>query len=141
MPATAAPAASVTPVGPHGAVKPATDAHKVAAEGASDVLELMRRHPDLAAAMLYLDKEPNQMGYYKVGEAILRALDKPKNRETFGKLGWASDDEVWRFTESTQTKRHHGLAGPDKPMNDDEVRSLVSGLLNKLIAHLATSAR
>ncbi len=104
-----------------------------------EILQLFKlqvAHPDLADALRYLEEEPDLRGYYKVGEAILRALGRPKEWDSFNKLGWASDDEVWRFTRSTQARRHHAVAGPDAPMKDSEASAFVRGLLDKLIARL-----
>ncbi len=71
-----------------------------------------------------------------MGEAILRALGRPKKWAIIAKLGWASDDEVRRFKDSTQVRRHHAVPGPDKPMTDSEARAFVRDLLDKLIKHL-----
>ncbi len=73
---------------------------------------------------------------YKVGEAILRAIGKPKKWDALVGLGWTTNDELRRFTKSTHERRHHAVPGPDKPMNDSEARTYVRGLLDKLIAHL-----
>ena len=100
------------------------------------LVALLEAHPDLANALRYLEEEADLRGYYKVGEAILRALGRPKKWDTFNKLGWASDDEVRRFTGSTQTRRHHAVPGPDTPMSDSEARTFVRDLLDKLIKHL-----
>ncbi len=100
------------------------------------LVALLEAHPDLSDALRYLEEEPDLRGYYKVGEAILRALGRPKKWETIAKLGWASDDEVRRFKGSTQVRRHHAVPGPDKPMTDSEARAFVRDLLHKLIAHL-----
>ncbi len=102
-------------------------------------LKLLSAYPDLADALRYMNEEPDLRGYYKVGEAILRALGRPKKWEIIAKLGWASDDEVRRFTGSAQIRRHHALPGPDKPMTDSEARAFVRDLLDKLIAHLDSS--
>ena len=101
--------------------------------------KLLSAHPDLASALRYMNEEPDLRGYYKVGEAVLRALGRPKKWEIIAKLGWASDDEVRRFTGSTQVRRHHAVPGPDKPKTDSEARDFVRDLLNKLIAHLDSS--
>ncbi len=123
---TGAPAQSDTP-------RPGADCMRLVA--------LLEAHPDLANALRYLEEEADLRGYYKVGEAILRALGRPKKWDTFNKLGWASDDEVWRFTGSTQTRRHHAVPGPDTPMSDSEARTFVRDLLDKLIKHLDSMTR
>jgi len=100
------------------------------------LVRLLEIHPDLADAIRYLEKEPDLRGYYKVGEAILRVLGKPKKWCAFDKLGWASNIEVQRFTRSTHMSRHHGVRGPDNPMSDREACAFVEGLLGKLIEHV-----
>ena len=100
------------------------------------LVALLETHPDLADAIRYLEEEPDLRGYYKVGEAILRAIGKPKKWDALVGLGWTANDELWRFTKSTHERRHHAVSGPDKPMNDSEARTYVRGLLDKLIAHL-----
>jgi len=100
------------------------------------LVRLQEAHPDLADALRYLDEEPSMYGFYKTGEAILRAIGRPKNWDALVKLGWTSDDELWRFTKSTHTKRHHRSHGPQKPMTTHEAELYIRSLLDKLIAHL-----
>ena len=100
------------------------------------LVRLQEAHPDLADAFRYLEHEPDLRGYYKVGEATLRALGKPKKWDTLVGLGWTTDDELWRFTKSTHERRHHAVTGPEKPMTDSEARTYVRSLLDRLIAYL-----
>ncbi len=100
------------------------------------LVALLEAHPDLADALRYMDEEPDLRGYYKVGEAILRALGRPKKWDALARLNWTTNDELRRFTKPTQKRRHHAVTGPDRPMNDSEARTYVRGLVDKLIAHL-----
>ena len=106
------------------------------AENYAKLIPLLEAYPDLTDALRYMKEEPDLRGYYKVGEAILRALGKPKKWDTLVGLGWTTDDELRRFTKSTHERRHHAATGPDKPMNDSEARAFVRALLDKLIVHL-----
>lgn len=103
------------------------------------LLRLQEAHPDLADALRYLEEEPSMYGFYKTGEANLRAIGRPKKWDTLVKLGWSSDDELWRFTKSTHTKRHHRSHGPQKPMTAHEAELYIRNLLDKLIAHLKST--
>lgn len=106
------------------------------ASGFPRLVTLQEPHPDLADALRYLKEEPTMYGFYKMGEAILRAIGRPKKWNALVKLGWTSDDELRRFTRSTHVKRHHRHAGPQKPMTVREADAYARELLDKLIAHL-----
>jgi hypothetical protein len=99
------------------------------------LVALQEAHPDLGAAIKYLQDEPDMYGLYKAYEAI-RAL---AGRETPGSpvsLGWTSKAELNRFTGSAQLDRHHRYSGPEKPMSLREAYAFVRDLLAKLITHL-----
>ncbi len=106
------------------------------ASGFPRLVTLQEAHPDLADALRYLEEEPGMYGFYKMGEAILGAIGRPKKWNALVELGWTSDDELRRFTRSTHMKRHHRPAGPQKPMTVREAQAYVRDLLDKLIAHL-----
>ena len=100
------------------------------------LMPLLASNHHLVAALDYLETEPDLRGYYKAGEAILRALERPKKWDALVELGWTTDGELRRFTKSAHERRHHAVPGPDRPMTDSEARTFVRGLLDKLIAHL-----
>lgn len=106
------------------------------ASGFHRLVLLQEVHSDLADALRYLEEEPGMYGFYKMGEAILRAIGRPKKWNALVELGWTSDDELRHFTQSTHVKRHHRHAGPQKPMTVRDADTYSRGLLDKLIAHL-----
>jgi hypothetical protein len=129
--------ALVTTTAPNGTVETSEDrAGRERVRNSPRLVALQEKHPDLGEALRYLDEEPSMYGFYKVGEAILCAIGKPKEWKALVKLGWTSDDELCRFTRSTHTKRHHRVAGPRKRMSLREAEAYVRGLLAKLMTHL-----
>lgn len=116
-------------------------ANKQRASGFPRLVRLQEANSHVADALLYLEQEPNMYGFYKVGEAILRAIGKPKKWDALVvELGWTSDDELWRFTKSTHRKRHHLGKGPQNSMEEREAAAYVRALLDKLITHLESAA-
>jgi hypothetical protein len=104
------------------------------------LVRLQKSNSHLADALRYIEEEPSLPGFYKTGEAILRAIGKPKKWDALEKLGWTSDDELWRFTGSAHEKRHHRHPGPPKPMTEEEAEVYIRALLDKLIVHLDSTA-